>query len=310
MPARILATGRAVPATAARILPLMHPIAVGSGVEIAPGTVDRQTFTVYLGAQGGEVYYIFGNDLKALPLGEFTHNFWIGEAAAEIYRRTKWIIPAARIVTAFAMGAASGFIGAAGAGAAIFVAGVNVAISMARFAAFLNAHPHETEIVRRNLGPAVEALLWFRDNCPVLYGKLSGLMGRAAREALMSAPSGITAEDVANLLGRFLGGATGGADAGLNVLVRMIARTTVIYSAIHLPGAAAHGVAARRDDFANAMIAALREQHASLTPAEEAAIRTELGRSAEAIRRTEQFNTAMTALQPALERLARDLAAM
>jgi hypothetical protein len=192
----------------------------------------------------------------------------------------------------------------------VVAAVANLVVLAARIAVFVDTHPNETQVVREALPIACRSLLWFRQNCPVLYSKMRAVMSRGLIEAIESAPSGISAEDVASILGRLLGGITAAPEAGFGVLLKVIAKTLVVYSTLHLAPAAAHGSVHHARQIADAMVDEFRHQGAQVTPAEQEQIRQELIRAGAAGgANIEQLNQALQRVSPALERLVRDWSA-
>jgi hypothetical protein len=303
MSARIVAQGSQVLPTASRLMPLMQPVrgstSLGAVYNIEPGTVDQPQGLVILGQASSEVYYVHAGAVNALPTPQFLQGYLIGQVTSAVYQRTAWIIPTSRIAMAFGMGMAIGYVGAVAVAASIIVL-------LGRFLAFVNGHPNEVGILRQHVPPAVRALLWFRAHCPVLYGKLASVLHAGVRQAIESAPSGITAEDVAAVLGRLLGGLAGAPETGFRVLAGIVVRALAVYTALHLPLIAGHGAAQHADEIARALADELRRQGASLTPAEQQAIARELARSAGAIQQLQTLSQSLAQVAPAIDRLAAD----
>lgn len=294
MASRVVMTGAPAVRHCLVVAGIVEPINQG-GYSIPVGTVDREQGMVILGQQSGETYY-FMNDLRLLaaPTPEFLQGYFIGQVASDVYRRTAWIIPASRITMGFAMGAAIGFAGALGVVA-------SVVVIMGKMGSVANAHPNEIALARQHLPAVWDHLMWFRTYCPTLYGKLSAVVRRGVIEALLSAPNGIRAEEVAEVIGRILGGALRQPDTGLVVLLGIIAKTVAIYGALHAPLAVAHGL--DPDALAQAMLDEIRRQVA-VSPAEEAVIRSEIGNAAEVGLRVHSLSEALQRAAPALDRLA------
>ena len=303
MEARIVAIGSQVLPAAARLMPLMQAVTgstgIGSRYTIAPGTVDRQQELIILGQNSSEAYYIQAATLKALPTPQFLQGFMIGQVYSEVYRRTAWIIPASQIAMAFGIGMVIGFVGAVAVAA-------NIIVLLGRYLVFVDAHPNEVALLRQHLPPAVNALRWFRTNCPVMYGKLTAVLRAGVAQAIQSAPSGITAEDVAAVLGRLLGGVAGAPDTGFQVLAGIVVRTLSVYTALHLPLLAGRGVGQHPAELARTLADELRRQQVSLTAVEQQQIEQELARSAQALLNLQTLNQSLTQLAPAIDRLLTD----
>lgn len=306
MSARVLARGsNNVLQMAGRLMPIMEPVtgstSIGASYNIPVGTVDQRQGYVILGRSSYEVFYIRenGNLLEALPTNQFLQGYMIGQVAGEVYRRTQWIIPASKIAMAFGMGMVIGFVGAVAVAA-------NIIVLLGRFLVFVDSHPNEMRIVRQHLPQVFRDLSWFRSNCPILYSKLSAVLGAGVRQALLDSPSGITAEDVASVLGRLLGGLAGAPETGFRVLAGIFVRTLTVYTALHLPLMVGHGVAQHPAELSRALSDEIRRQSISVTPVEQEQIRQELARSPQALQTLQSLNGALTELAPALDRLAAD----
>src|SRR5690606_29856551 len=126
---------------------------------------------------------------------------------------------------------------------------------------------------------------------------------------ISNAHTGISAEDIASMLGRILGGVAGltgavpaagkfAAETGLKAVLKVVAKTLLIYSALHLPAWTAHGAAAGADQLARALGAELRAQGVALTAEEERAIAKELAKSAQALSQLEELKTALESAAP------------
>ena len=304
MPARIIATGVEALESAVRLTEVARPIQQG-GYIIPVGTLDQDQKMFIVGIVGYEVVYFREDTLSAYPTQQFLHGYMIGHAASEIYRRTAWIIPATKIMVSFWMGATIGYIGA---GAVV----ANVILTLIRIGALISTHPREVDQVTVNLPKVVRSVRWLCTECPVLSSKLGSLVKSGVWEAIISAPSNISAEDVASILGRCLGGVAALDDAvetGLKVVAKVVVKTLALYSALHAPEWAAHAAVSGADQMAKALADELRAQKVALTPEEEAAIAKELAKSAEALSQLQELQTALDAFAPALDTLVSDFAA-
>jgi hypothetical protein len=295
---RTIAHGPKAFELAAKMAATVNPV-IGNGYRIEPGTVDGKN--VIVGQEYGEVHYIYLGEqtpvLRSVGLGAFLHNYFVGEVTKEIYRRTRWIIPASKIVMAFSMGLVVGFVG-------IAATAVNVAVlGAAAIAVFANAHAKEVALARQHWSTVYDTLRWYRTHCPVLYRKLPAVMGRGLREALASAPSGVTAEDVAAVIGRLLGGMTGAVETGLASFLKILTKTIAIYGSLHLPAMMAKGAMQDPKPVADAMVQELRTQRVLVSDTEAHAIQLELARAPQALPKLKEMQVAVEQLTSALDKL-------
>jgi len=143
-----------------------------------------------------------------------------------------------------------------------------------------------------------------RDAHPVLYAKLTSVLWAGFVTAIESSPDGITVKDVAAILGRLLGGVANAPQAGFATLAGILARTLAGYAILHMPGAVVQGADAQK--IASSLVDALRQQKASITPAEAEQIRQELMRTVGAIAQLHRLHTALNTLAPVLVKLLED----
>jgi len=312
METKVMATGVEALKFASRLAEGARPIQHGSW-NIPVGTIDRDQKIVIIGIAGFDVAYLREEKLCACSPQQFLHGYAIGEAASEMYRRTAWIIPASKIMFAFLMGTTIGYVGTA-------ATVVNVSVSVVRVGVLISTHPREVELVQKNLPIAVGCLLWFRTACPVLYGKLGNLVKRGVWVAIAAFPAGISAEDWASMLGRMLGGVAALTETvpeigevvvktGLKQVGLVLAKTSGVYAALHLPAWSAHGAASMADRLARALADEFKAQWVAVTPQEERAIAGELARSGQAaVSKLKELHTALDTFAPALDKLLADFA--
>lgn len=281
----------------------------GIPIQIAPGTTDRRIPMTFLGQCCAEAYWLRDDQLRATGIGDFARSQLSGNLTSAVYRRTAWIVPIGHVVTAFAMGAAIGFMGSFGVAAALLAAGLNASVALMKVSVLVYSHPRECEVLQQQLPAFFRSYTWFRRNCPVLAGKMDSMFVAGFRAALGELPSGISDEDIANFVGRVLGGCVGAADPGFGVLLQVVAKTALIYSAIHLPVFVANAAANAGDQIGHAVAQSFREQRAAITPVEERAIGAELARAGRAGQQhMTELQSALTQIAPVANRLARDWA--
>ena len=304
MPSRIIATGVEALESAIRLAEVAQPIQQGKLI-IPVGTLDQDQKIFIVGIIGYEVVYFREDTLSAYATKDFLRGYVFGDFMSDIYRRTAWIIPATRIMVSFWMGATIGYVGAAA-----IVA--NVILTLIRIGTLISTHPREVEQVKVNLPKVARSVQWLRTECPVLSSKLGSLVKSGVWEAIISAPSNISAEDVASILGRCLGGVAAldeAVETGLKVVAKVVVKTLALYSALHAPEWAAHAAVSGADQMAKALADELRAQKVALTPEEEAAIAKELAKSAQALSQLQELQTALDAFAPALDTLVSEFAA-
>ena len=195
MPSRVLATGLDAISVASSLLESAVPVREGS-LTIPVGTIDQKQMILIVGIQGWEVIYLRDNTLSAQDTQGFLRGYMIGEVITTVYQRTAWIVPASKIMVSFITGVTIGYIGAAAVAA-------NIVLTLIRIGVTISTHPREVEQVQLNLPQMVRTYMWLNKECPVLSSKLNSLMRRGVWEAMRS---GVSAEDVAAVLGRILGG--------------------------------------------------------------------------------------------------------
>jgi hypothetical protein len=270
---------------------------VGSRLDIPVGTIDRSSQMMILGTFCGEVYYLIGSEVKAAPVGEFLQGYFIGQVASEVYRRTAWILPASKILMAFSMGVAIGYIGFAGAVA-------NTVVFIIKCYAFVGKKNEDVQITRDSLAEVMDHLRYFRQNCPILYSKWRLILNKAVIEAIESLPDGFTAEDVASIVGRVLGGVTASSEGGFRVFLAIVARTLAIYSSLHALPLIAHGTANNSRKIAEDLAIEMGKIGVSITPAEGLKIDEEIRKAGNAGKQhLDGLYKALERLIPALARL-------
>lgn len=297
---KVLARNIAAVQMAQRMLPLMAPIRYGS-TTIQVGTIDQKQKLWILGQDPkGHVYYVYNNELKALTKNIFLEGYFIGQVANEVYRRTAWIIPASKAVVGFSAGVLCGMLAIEGLIAGIVVAAMKIG-------ALINLHSKEVAKIWTHLPVVVQNIVWFSITCPTLYRKMEAVIGEGAWAAIKSAPSGVTAGDVANLLGRVLGGAHRGLmgkapEATLTALWNCVGRP-LISAGLHLPSTIARGTMQEKKAVSSAIVAAIKAQTINVSPNEAAAIQRELTTVANAFQKLDALQKALKEIEPAMNTL-------
>lgn len=302
MAAEKVATGLRALKMAEQLAPMLGPLvghsSIGIPVNVPAGTIDTQSRTIYLGQGGGYAYYLRENALWQAPLGQVIQGLALGEVASEVYRRTAWILPAAQATMAFSMALAGGVFGAAAVVASITVLAIRIAI-------FYDRHQAAVNLAVANLRNVVNILKWFSDNCPKTAEKLREVLRNAAISGLLSAPRGITAADVAAILGSMLGGAAAAGDPGVRMLLKVL-KGMVTTTATRLPAMAGRGLAANVRTAADALIDQLQSNGVHVRADEAAAIRQEFARQAAAEGKLAELRAALEQVGPMIERLSRE----
>jgi len=299
--AKVLAHGKTAVQQAAKVIPLMAPIKYGSKT-ITVGTIDRQQKLWILGQAGGFVYYVHDDKLKTLGRDAFLHGYFIGQVATDVYRRTAWLIPVTKAVGAFSVGVVAGVFAIGGLIGGMVVTGIKIGT-------LVNAHQKEIKAICKHLPTIIYRIKWFEIHCPTLYKKISAVVSKGVWVALSKAPFGVTAQDIADILGRILGGAARVATgevvfSGFAVLWNVVGRP-LIAAALHLPGAAARGTVKQKEAVAKAIIAEIIKQKVNVTPAEATAISRELSLVKDALLNLDTLQKALKAIEPAMNTLIR-----
>ena len=300
MEPKILGQGKVAVQMAKGLIPLMLPIRYGS-TTIKVGTIDRQQKLWILGQAGGLIYYIYEDKLKTLGRDEFLHGYFIGQVAKEAYQRTAWLVPVITVIVSFSVGMVAGFFAIGGLIGGIVVTGIKIGT-------LINAHPKEIEIIRKHLPTIIYKIKWFEINCPTLYKKMSAVVSKGVWVALSQAPSGVTAQDIADVLGRILGGAgrvVSGEVVEVTVFTGLwnVVGRPLIAAALHLPGAVVRGTVQQREAVAKAIIVEIKKQKINVSPAEATAISRELSLVKDALLNLDTLQRALKEIEPAMNTL-------
>jgi hypothetical protein len=249
MAVRLLAEGieaarriAAILPEASRLRPGTSRDQFGTPFELAPLTVYRGN-RLYLGDFGyGVVYCTFdarvGDRLYEQPLAEFIRDEYLialGEGAA----RAAWIIPLYRLEMTFAM-------------ALVAPMWAMVVMGAAKTLIFYVNHQNEVDQAFDVLPKVIREMIWIREHAPEYFDRV---MSFVARELIRSIPDGITSEDVAYFLGRLIHGfselgSVAADSVGRTVLnraailgaIRVLVVTSAVFTALHAPSMAVHGV--------------------------------------------------------------------
>lgn len=307
MAAELNSTGAEALRRARIIMPSAGPISGVSGMgavtELRPGFYDPDQQLFIVGQYSGRAWYLHDRGLWSCPLGDFVLGYQLGQITGQVYRQTRWIIPAARAVTAFSMAVASGI-----AGAIAIVA--TVAVTGAKVTNFYMQHQEEMDALGRQLSTIVRVLRWIGEHAPVTHRQLMDILGTGFREALRSVPDGIDISDVGAMLGALLGSLIGshssaGAVGGfsLRACVRVLAQV-VKKGVTRMPAMAARGAQARGRTVAESYIRELRAAGATVSGVDASAILAEFERLPGLEGKLDELHDAMVAAEPLLMTLA------
>ena len=197
---------------------------------------------------------------------------------------------------AFCMGVAAGVAGVVAVIASVAVAGMKVAV-------FYNTHKQQVDAAVRHMDVALRTLQWLRQNCPVTHRQIGALVPGALWQALVSVPEGITAADVAAVVGRMFGGLANAPEAGLGTLLRVLAGGAST-AAGRLPAMAVRGGVGRAGAAADQFLQQLRSNGSTLSPADMEAIRREFQRHPEVEQKLRELHQSLRESAPVLQALA------
>ena len=305
----VVASGTQLPGHIRRVLPILQPISgpgpLGSSFQIPVGTVDQRARMLILGMSGGEAVYVVNTEMRTCPVSRFLTGYLVGDVTSQVYARTAWIVPASKVMLGFMSGVLIGFFGTIGTVA-------SVSVMVAKVARVALSNPNERAVLMEMCPIAWDCFKWFRRNCPMLYSKMKAIMERGSLEALCETPSGITGDEVAELLGRILGGIMSAGEKGielsLKVMLKLATKTAGIFSGLHLVPTAMHGASHHSQKMVEAIADEFRQQGTNLFESEKKQIQIELGRCAfDAYIYMDRLKTALDKIQPALDRIVADL---
>jgi hypothetical protein len=264
---------------------------------IAPGTYDPRGNQLFLGQAGAEVIYFHDNDLIALPLPEFHYENNVAFRSAEIYRRTWRTIPLAHVGMAFCIGMATGALG-------LWLGlAVTVTVLTMKVAVFYTNNRQRVDRAARHLGDIVQVLRWFKNHSPKMYEKLVQLLGRAVWEGISSAHQGVTAGDIAALLGRLLGGLASAPESGLQSLL-VVLRGMFTTLAVRFPAMAFRGGAEVSRAAIGEFVSKMRQAGVAVTAQDaEAMIRELEANHGEGLNKLRELNHKLSETIPVIDQL-------
>lgn len=300
MAAELNSTGLEALRRARIVMPTAGPITgmsgMGATTDLRPGAYDPDQQLLIVGQVYGRAWYLHGRGLWSCPLGEFIQGYQLGQITGQVYRQTRWIIPAAQAISAFGMALASGLFG----GIAIVA---TVAVTGTKATNFYTMHQAQVDLAIRHLGTIVRALRWLGQNAPVTHRQVMDLLGTAMREALRSVPDGFDSSDVAAMLGALLGAMvgspTGAGGVTFGTMVRVLAQV-VKRGVVRMPAMAARGAAVRAHESADNFIRGIRTCGGRVSAVDVAAIRSEFERYPLLKSKLVELHDAMVEAEPLL----------
>lgn len=286
------------------ILPAAGPISGLSGMgaltELQPGSYDREQRLLVIGQFYGQAWYIHKRALWSMPLGQFVHNYQIGQVAAAVVRETRWIIPAAKAMTAFGMALATGVGG-------WMVVGASLAVTGLRVTSFYVLHQREVDRFILLLGPIVRVLRWVGQHAPVTYRQLGSLLGSAMLEGIRNVPEGFQATDLAPVAGTMLGAIIKPGAEGLELTLGVglqALRKGLLAGATKLPAMGARGTVLRARATADQFLRGLRDAGVALSRVDAEAIVREFERVPMLGRKLAELQAGLEEAAPILDALA------
>lgn len=241
MAAREIARGTAGVQLVAELLPrarpLRHPDQFGVRVNVPPGHTWGGN-RMYITIAGGNAVFCERAIVYHQPVGEFVrerHLMTMGEGAD----RAAWLLPVAEAEMLFLMG----FIGVL-AGPVGVIASITVFLT--RLTLFYTSHREEMDAASGYIIPTISGIREFSHRCP----RVSWLLVRSLGwQAVVSGTRGVNANDVANFLGKAVGGLGRAPEITLGLFLRVVATTLGTTIAFRGPGAAGRGSVERARDF-------------------------------------------------------------
>lgn len=173
-------------------------------------------------------------------------------------------------------------------------------LGVAKVGFFYKRNQREVDEVFRQTPTALRLLQELRQRHPKLFAQFTKT---AVKEIVADLPAGVTGEDVAFFVGRVIKGAAGLPELALGSVVRLAATVGGIVAATHLPGIAAHGVAAAAKDSAAEIRTRLAEQGIAVSDVEARAMLQDLRSDREVVQKLRQLETVSRDLAPLLSRL-------
>jgi hypothetical protein len=272
-------------------IPSQQPLTVSGGsfgdVTLVPGANMNRKILVVAAPQ--RVLYIDGIDLFEASTSDFVRDIWL-TAFAQGAARAEWLIPIIKAEFAFL----EAFFGSVR---------LVVGLSILEWIVFYNEHKEQFHRAVASFGTFYHASLEFKRRYPTLYKKA---LVQALKKALLDAPDGITAADVAYLLGRILGthGLLEAQEEGVELTVKVvgniIARYVGLVGLVHAPGIIGRGLEANASTGVEELQEALASTGIQVTHAEARTVLRELAADSGAKEFLEQFKGSAEDLQQAM----------
>jgi hypothetical protein len=300
---KLLFSGQAAASAVTRLLPTANTITVIGGfgpVELRPGTIwsgDR----MLISADTVLTYYTIGDGLYEWSTAAFIREEWF-RAAGQAAAQAELFVKLAKVEIALIEGLLVPWYFLLGVSAAGL--GLSIYHNRATYQAALDQAPRVIQLLRD-----------FKERCPTLYKRL---LTTAAKETLANLPSGVTAEDVAFLLGRIVGGMAGAtlqggrglytvATAAAPVVILRTVKTVLLVIGMHSIGIAGRALKQAVADRISNLQTELAAQGTTITWEEAEQIIREIEANPDTPRKLEELHQSIEQLLPYLERLSRAL---
>ena len=293
---KLINSGKEAMAAVAKVLPTSQQIRVQSSlgpVDLKPGTIWSGNRMLVV-ASPSTVVYAVDDRLYEWGTGAFIRDEWLNALGTGASRASHWVT-VAQIEIALLTG--------------IFVPWyVLLGLSCAKAGLFYKGNQHAVDEAFRQAPKVIQLLQDLRRRSPTLFNVL---MKSAARELIVSLPSGVTGEDVAFFVGRVIkGAAAAGPELTFGALMKIVATVAALVTATHLPTIAAHAVAQAAAQKAGDLKRALQQAGYTVTDAEARAILTEVLSKPDTPAMLRQLEIACKALIPTLTQLKSAYGAM
>lgn len=220
-----------------RARPLRHPDQFGSRTNVPPGQIWGGN-RMYISVVGGHVVFAENAVLYRQPIGEFVRERY-ELAMSTGAGRAAWLLPIAEAEALFLMGFISALAGPVG-----IIA--SVVVFLTRVTLFYTSHRDEVNRASTFILPTIQAMRTFHSSCP----QLARLLARTiAWEAVSSGARGVDANDVANFLGKCIGGIGRAPEISLSILLSVIGKALATSLLFRGPGMVSRGTAEQVADF-------------------------------------------------------------
>jgi hypothetical protein len=291
----VLFSGREAVIKALQILPnaqgTVVPDGFGGEFKLVPGMTSGDK--MFVTDIGGRLVFLSGDNMISIATRDFPRSVFL-DAIGRGVQSAAWLEKVGKTGFAFLVPFMGAVLGPLGLGAAIATAVIKSGFWYA-------GNKDKIDLASSALPDVGRALGHFIANCP----ELARLIGKAvALNALKAIPEGLSSEDVADLLGRLLGGAAAAPSLGFRALAVVARKALATSTALRGPGASVRGAKER----AIARLMEVQEIGIGISEEEAKAIVDEgcLG-SAATEERLKQLDEALKRLGPMLEGLAQSV---